>query len=302
MRFDDTTGQISSQLQSSHGASQLNLGKLSHPKDSETSDDRGEGFELRTDQWGAVRAGKGLLISTAEQATASDVQLNIQELLAQLTESLDQLKNLERNARTSNAFQNENYQISQDLVNQVENTLEKFEEPNILLSTPTDLISAAQRNQTHVAKENIKIVAGKQLDISSSAELTAHAAKGLSFYTQENGINALATQGNIKIHAQNDELDLASLKDCSIVSTEGSITIAAKREIMFTCGGGYIKIKLDGSIEINTAGLVEVKSGQTKFMSGNRHNFQLPNISSKICIPCLLDAARKSQPFVYREI
>ncbi len=33
LRFDDTTGQISTQLQSSHGASQLNLGKLSHPKD-----------------------------------------------------------------------------------------------------------------------------------------------------------------------------------------------------------------------------------------------------------------------------
>ncbi len=33
LRFDDTPGQISTQLQSSHGASQLNLGKLSHPKD-----------------------------------------------------------------------------------------------------------------------------------------------------------------------------------------------------------------------------------------------------------------------------
>ncbi|RKG29099.1 type VI secretion system Vgr family protein, partial [Acinetobacter rongchengensis] len=30
--FDDTKGQISTQLHSSHGASQLNLGKLSHPK------------------------------------------------------------------------------------------------------------------------------------------------------------------------------------------------------------------------------------------------------------------------------
>lgn len=52
LRFDDTTGQISAQLQSSHGVSQLNLGKLSHPKEKEESDDRGEGFELRTDQWG----------------------------------------------------------------------------------------------------------------------------------------------------------------------------------------------------------------------------------------------------------
>jgi type VI secretion system secreted protein VgrG len=34
LRFDDTTGQISTQLHSSHGATQLNLGNLSHPKES----------------------------------------------------------------------------------------------------------------------------------------------------------------------------------------------------------------------------------------------------------------------------
>jgi len=302
LRFDDTTGQISTQLQSSHSASQLNLGKLSHPKDKAESENRGEGFELRTDAWGAVRAGKGLLISAASQNNASDIQLNIQELLVQLKESLDQLKTLENNARTSKVFQYENYQIGQDLLTQVDNNLEKFEESNILVSAPKDFISVSQQNQTHVAKENMKMMAGKQFDLSSSGELTAHAAKGLSFYTQEMGINAFATQGNIKIHAQNDELDLASLKDCKIMSTENAITIAAKKEIMLTCGGGYIKIKTDGSIEINSPGLIEVKSSQTKFLKGSNHNFQLPNISSKICIPCLLDAARKSLPFVHREI
>ncbi|NHC03968.1 type VI secretion system tip protein VgrG [Acinetobacter sp. 187] len=302
LRFDDTTGQISSQLQSSHGATQLNLGNLSHPKETAESEGRGEGFELRTDQWGAVRAGKGLLISAASQDSASDIQLNIEELLIQLKESLDQLKTLETNARTSKAFQDENYQISQDLITQVETTLEKFEEPNILVSAPKDFITVSQQNQTHVAKENIKMISGKQFDLSSSGELTAHAAKGLSFYTQENGINAFATQGKIKIHAQNDELDLASLKDCKIMSIENAVTIAAKKEIMLTCGGGYIKIKTDGSIEINSPGLVEVKSAQTQFIKGTKHNFQLPNISSKICIPCLLDAARKALPFVHREI
>jgi Rhs element Vgr protein len=59
LRFDDTTGQISVQLQSSHGASQLNLGNLSHPKEQATSDGRGEGFELRTDQWGRCVQAKG---------------------------------------------------------------------------------------------------------------------------------------------------------------------------------------------------------------------------------------------------
>ncbi|WP_180165191.1 type VI secretion system Vgr family protein [Acinetobacter sp. YH12049] len=300
--FDDTTGQISTQLQSTHGATQLNLGNLSHPKETSESEGRGEGFELRTDQWGAIRAGKGLLISSASQENAKDIQLNIKELLTQLNESIEKLKSLEKNARVSKAFQDENYQISNDLIAQVENSLEKFEHPNILLSTPQDFVSVSQKNQTHVAKENIKIISGQQLDINSNGEFTAHAAKGLSFYTQEKGINIVAAQGEIKVHAQNDQIDLASLKDFKIMSTENSITIAAKKEIMLTCGGGYIKIKTDGSIDINSPGLVEVRSAQAQFVKGTRHNFQLPNISTKICIPCLIDAARKGLPFVYREV
>jgi len=51
LRFDDTTGQISIQLHSSQATSQLNLGNLSHPKEQAESEGRGEGFELRTDQW-----------------------------------------------------------------------------------------------------------------------------------------------------------------------------------------------------------------------------------------------------------
>ncbi|KAF5292563.1 hypothetical protein FQR65_LT20269 [Abscondita terminalis] len=77
LRFDDSTGQISAQLQSSHGASQLNLGKLSHPKHQAESDDRGEGFELRTDEWGAIRAAKGLFVGTDAQLNADDQQLDI---------------------------------------------------------------------------------------------------------------------------------------------------------------------------------------------------------------------------------
>ncbi|MCM8514496.1 type VI secretion system tip protein VgrG, partial [Acinetobacter bereziniae] len=76
LRFDDTNNQISSQLHSSHGASQLNLGNLSHPKETETSEGRGEGFELRTDQWGAVRSGQGLLLSTHAQDGASGNHLD----------------------------------------------------------------------------------------------------------------------------------------------------------------------------------------------------------------------------------
>ncbi|WP_171290505.1 type VI secretion system Vgr family protein, partial [Acinetobacter baumannii] len=88
LRLDDTTGQISAQLQSSHATSQLNLGNLSHPKESATSEGRGEGFELRTDQWGAIRAGSGLLITTYKQDQAQGVHLDTNNAEQQIEGSL----------------------------------------------------------------------------------------------------------------------------------------------------------------------------------------------------------------------
>ncbi|WP_033853331.1 type VI secretion system Vgr family protein, partial [Acinetobacter baumannii] len=99
LRFNDTTGQISAQLQSSHAASQLNLGNLSHLKDSATSDGRGEGFELRTDQWGAVRAGKGLLVSTHKQDQAQGVHLDATDAKQQIEGGLNNAKALSEVAK-----------------------------------------------------------------------------------------------------------------------------------------------------------------------------------------------------------
>lgn len=65
--FDDSTGQLRTQLATTQHASQLNLGHLIHQADNHRGSVRGEGFELRTDAYGAVRAAQGLLISTWRQ-------------------------------------------------------------------------------------------------------------------------------------------------------------------------------------------------------------------------------------------
>ncbi|MFC3551862.1 type VI secretion system Vgr family protein [Lysobacter cavernae] len=61
--FDDSDGQLRLQLATTHAASQLNLGHLIHQADNHRGSFRGEGFELRSDRWGAVRGERGLWIS-----------------------------------------------------------------------------------------------------------------------------------------------------------------------------------------------------------------------------------------------
>lgn len=61
--FDDSDGQLRLQLATTQGASELNLGHLIHQADNFRGSFRGEGFELRTDQWGAIRGQRGLWVS-----------------------------------------------------------------------------------------------------------------------------------------------------------------------------------------------------------------------------------------------
>lgn len=62
--FDDTDAQGRVQLRCSHAGSELNLGHLVHGADNYRGSLRGQGAELRTDAYGAVRAGAGLLLSS----------------------------------------------------------------------------------------------------------------------------------------------------------------------------------------------------------------------------------------------
>ncbi|RYZ92748.1 MAG: DUF2345 domain-containing protein, partial [Proteobacteria bacterium] len=62
--FDDVDGQGRVQLKSTYAGSELNLGQLIHAADNYRGSCRGLGAELRTDAYGAVRAGAGLLITS----------------------------------------------------------------------------------------------------------------------------------------------------------------------------------------------------------------------------------------------
>ncbi len=62
--FDDTTGRLRTQLATDAAATQVNLGHLIHQADNYRGSFRGTGWEMRTDAYGAIRAGKGLLLTT----------------------------------------------------------------------------------------------------------------------------------------------------------------------------------------------------------------------------------------------
>ncbi|WP_284616658.1 type VI secretion system Vgr family protein [Aquabacterium humicola] len=66
--FDDSNNQLRLQLMSTQHGTQLNLGHLIHQADNHRGSFRGLGFELRSDAYGSLRAGAGLVLSSYGEA------------------------------------------------------------------------------------------------------------------------------------------------------------------------------------------------------------------------------------------
>ncbi|MEN8276020.1 type VI secretion system tip protein VgrG [Acinetobacter seifertii] len=279
LRFDDTTGQISAQLQSSHAASQLNLGNLSHPKDKAESDGRGEGFELRTDQWGAVRAGSGLLISTHKQDQAQGVHLEASEAKQQIEGGLSNAKALSevaKNQQTDPLEHLENLKSFIEKLEQQDNAKAKtFKDAIMLLASPNSIAVASNEDIHLSADGQLNQTAGDSINLSTQKNLIAHAQNKISLFAAQEGARLYAGKGKVEIQAQGDGADLIARKAVQVISTEDKIEATASKEIVLTAGGSQVRITGSG-IFMTTGGKFEVKAGQHLFMGGGSVNSSLP--------------------------
>ncbi|WP_332604642.1 type VI secretion system Vgr family protein [Acinetobacter sp. ESBL14] len=277
LRFDDTTGQISAQLQSSHAASQLNLGKLSHPKDKAESEDRGEGFELRTDQWGAVRAGDGLLLSTYKQDQAQGEHLDAQVAKQQLEGNQNNAKALSEVAKNQQTDEIESLDQLKEFAEEIESDIAKFNKAMLLLSSPAG-IGLSSNEDIHLSADGqINQFAGDSINLSTQKNLVAHVSGKASLFAAQNGIKQVAAKGKFEVQAQGDGMDLLAKQGIQITSTEDRIEITSPKEIVITAGGSQIKLNGSGIFPV-TSGKFEVKAGQHLFVGGAKSNYILPEL------------------------
>ncbi|MDS7931549.1 type VI secretion system Vgr family protein [Acinetobacter sp. V102_4] len=301
LRFDDTTGQISAQLQSSHAASQLNLGNLSHPKDKAESDGRGEGFELRTDQWGAVRAGKGLLVSTHKQAQAQGVHLDAAEGKQQIEGGLNNAKALSEVAKNQ---QTDPLEMLENLKTFLEHIEEKdqekaaaFKQALMVLTAPNSIALASNEDIHLSADGQLSQTAGDSISLSTQKNLIAHAQNKISLFAAQQGVRLYAGKGKVEIQAQNDGADIIARKGVQIISTEDKIEISASKEIVITSGGSQIKINGSGIFPV-TGGKFEVRAGQHVFMGGEKVSVPLPKFNSYYSGYYIIRDQKTQQPLV----
>ncbi|MEL4445315.1 type VI secretion system Vgr family protein, partial [Acinetobacter baumannii] len=284
LRFDDTTGQISAQLQSSHAASQLNLGNLSHPKEKAESDGRGEGFELRTDQWGAVRAGSGLYVSTHKQDQAQGTHLDAKETKQQLDGNLNNAKALSDVAKNQQTDPLEHLENLKTFLEQIEEQDQgkaaAFKQALMVLTAPNSIALASNEDIHLSADGQLSQTAGDSISLSTQKNLIAHAQNKISLFAAQEGARLYAAKGKLEVQAQGDGADIIARKGVRIISTEDRIEISASKEIIITSGTSQLKINGSGIFPV-TGGKFEVKAGQHVFMGGAKVSvgkIDLPNL------------------------
>lgn len=252
LRMEDKRGQEHIKLSTEYGGkSQLSLGHIVDAN----RDKRGEGFELRTDNWGAIRAGKGLFISTDLRTQASSEQLDMREAKQQLDDALNLVSSLREAAEIAKA-ELADLNAQQTLLTQ---SIQELQQAALLLSAPAGIALTSPKTVQANSGENITLTAHKQTDISVGKKITLAAGQAISLFAQSLGIKAFAAKGKVEIQAQSDEMHLTSLKDMTVTSTGGKTVVAAKDELLLTCGGAYIRLK-DGQIEYGSPNNQTVKA------------------------------------------
>ena len=253
IRLDDERGKEHIKVSTEYGGkSQLNLGHLVDAGKQQ----RGEGFELRTDMWGAVRAKKGIFISSDAQDKAQGQVREMAPAMAILDGAQSQMKSLSTDAQTANAD-------PADLSSQIallQQSVKDLTQAAILLSAPKGVAIASGEHLQLAASKNLIANAGNHADIGVVKNMFIGVGQALSVFVRKAGIKLFANKGAISVQAQNDLMELLAQKSIEITSTEDEIRITAKKKITINGGGSYIRLDACG-IEAGTPGEYNVKAG-----------------------------------------
>ena len=253
IRLDDELGKEHIKVSTEYGGkSQLNLGHLVDAGKQQ----RGEGFELRTDLWGTVRAKKGIFISSDAQDKAQGKVREMAPAMAILDGAQSQMKSLSTDAQTANAD-------PADLSSQIallQQSVKDLTQAAILLSAPKGVAIASGEHLQLAASKNLIANAGNHADIGVVKNMFIGVGQALSVFVRKAGIKLFANKGAISVQAQNDLMELLAQKSIEITSTEDEIKITAKKKITLNGGGSYIRLDACG-IEAGTPGEYNVKAG-----------------------------------------
>lgn len=278
LRMEDKRQEEHIKLATEYGKTQLNMGHLVNSQ----REKRGAGFELRTDEHGAVRAAKGLFLTADAQAKARGPVLEMAPAINQINLANSQMQALNNAADAAGALVSDiNTQI-----NFVTDKIRDLQSAVLLGSAPQGVGFTSGEHLQLSSTRNTMINAGQHLDIGAMRNLSVTVEKALGLFVHKDGAKLVASQGDIEIQAQHNTMALFSEKQLTVTSSEDEIIINTPETLTLNGGGSYLRLSKNG-IEHGSSGEFIMKTsdylvpGSGANLPNETPNFSLTDITQE---------------------
>ncbi|ASL48841.1 hypothetical protein bAD24_p00700 (plasmid) [Burkholderia sp. AD24] len=293
MVMDDATAQNRVQLYSSSTNAQLHLGYLIDHTGNTRGNFLGSGFDLSSDAYGALRAGRGLYVST-HPVTSQPLDARVASNQLVSSEGV-----LDAASQASETSQAESLKDGHDALKAFTDATQHseagaaggsgggntagggtgnanaFTQPVMLFAAPAGIALSTQKSAHVATDQHINLVSGESTHIATGKSLIASVTQKLSLFVQNAGMKLFAAKGKIEVQAHADNVELTAQKSLLLVSATEKIQAAAQQEILLTSGGAYIRMK-DGNIEIHAPGTIDFKGASFPFSGPTRMDVTNP--------------------------
>ncbi|MCF2479425.1 type VI secretion system tip protein VgrG [Klebsiella pneumoniae] len=292
IRLDDERGKEHIKVSTEYGGkSQLNLG---HLVDSDRQP-RGEGFELRTDSRGAIRAQKGIFISADGQAQAQGQVLAMEPAVSLLKGAVNQVTEWGSITQTHHNVIPDTGPLSA-----LTTGASDLKQPTLLMSAPQGIAAVTPETTLLHSGNGLYLQSLGEVNITTAQRCSLNASQAISLLAQQEGMRLVSAKGPLQVESHGDILSLTALKDITVQSTQGHLQLTAKNGITLGCGGAYIRLTPQGEVQIHGPGVISLK-GQHDLQGPVSEEFPLPELPASVCKECLKKAQALAQGFVPQE-
>ena len=284
--MDDTPGQLRQTLASSYAGSQLNIGYLIRQNGNVRGSFRGTGLELASDAWSVLRAKRGLFVTTAQRAQAVSTQLDSEEAKGKLKAGKELAKALSDASVQHQALGLSTAEGLQKLSETLEgkeaadgNEAPAFAVPVGLIDSAAGINVATPASSLTFAGQDLSQTTHLAMRVTAGQAVSMVSGKTTSLFTHAGGAKVIAGNSPVSVRAHTGPMDVLADQAMTITSSNASIRIQAKQEILLTSGGGYIRLK-GGNIDIHCPVSVSVKGASHDFKGGGSIDVSLPFVAN----------------------
>ncbi|WPM84430.1 type VI secretion system tip protein VgrG [Apirhabdus apintestini] len=272
LRLEDKRQEEHFKLATPYGKTQLNGG---HVVDAQR-EPRGTGFELRTDEYGAVRAGRGMFLTADAQAKGEGQMLEMAPAVNRIKQANSEMQALNNAAEAAKALVSD-IQAQNNLVTQ---SIADLQAAVLLASAPQGIAFTSGEHLQLTSTQNTMLTAGKHLDMGAMKNISMSAENELGLFAHKAGVRMIANLGDVEMHSRHNTLDMSAQKELTITSTDDEIVISTPKALTVNGGGSYLKLS-DSGIEHGSKGDLTMKVGEYLVPgSGGDMPFSAPDFNS----------------------